>query len=73
MKKSADKKELSEKTTDYQRDLIKIFDQALKEVDSELLETLDFVSKLSTEDNSQMFQITTTHSGTIKQNNIYAE
>jgi hypothetical protein len=53
--------------------LNQIFDKALKEVDSELLETLDFVSKLSVEDNSQMFQITTTHSGTAKQNNIYAE
>jgi hypothetical protein len=73
MKETTDKKELSNETMDYQSELNKIFDEALKEVDSELLETLDFVSKLSTEDNSQMFHITTTHSGTIKQNNIYTE
>lgn len=73
MKNTNDKKEYNENAIDYQGELNKIFDEALKEVDSELLETLDFVIKLSTDDNSQMFHITTTHSGTIKQTNIYAE
>lgn len=72
MENSKSNKEIKTKTVDSQVELNQIFNDALKEMDSELIETLDFVSKLSFDD-SQMFQITNSYSGTIKENNTYAE
>ena len=72
MKSYSENKEILAESTDYQAELNEIFNEALKDIDSELIETLDFVSKL-TFDETQMFQITNSQSGTIKENNIYAE
>lgn len=72
MKSNSENKEILAESTDYQAELNEIFNEALKDIDSELIETLDFVSKL-TFDETQMFQITNSQSGTIKENNIYAE
>ena len=67
------KKSVLKKDENLQEELNIKMSEALNELDTELLETIELVSKISYDEKPQVNYIITTNSGTCSQNNTYAE
>jgi archaellum component FlaF (FlaF/FlaG flagellin family) len=57
---------------DYEKEIKEIFDDALKEIDPELLKTIEIISQIN-ESNSNEIQVKTYSNGTFMQEMNYAE
>ncbi|HKL41088.1 MAG TPA: hypothetical protein VJ962_00680 [Clostridia bacterium] len=69
--KKKENKQKGLKERDYDQEIKIVFDEALKEMDPELMETIKVVSQMN-EAEANKFEVTTFSNGTVSQESVYA-